>query len=85
MGLHDNRLVPAFAELRAAGKKALAPFITAGYPSCEATEALLGEFDRLGVRVCELGIPYTDPIADGPVIQASYNAALEAGVLLVNG
>jgi len=78
--LKDNRLVKAFAALRAAGAKMLLPFITAGWPDLAATEALLGEFAARGVRVCELGIPFSDPIADGPVIQASYTEALARGV-----
>ncbi len=78
--LDDNRLVKAFAELRSAGKKAFVPFITAGYPDLAATMALLAEFQRRGVRVCELGIPFSDPVADGPVIQSSYTAALDAGI-----
>jgi tryptophan synthase alpha chain len=78
--LDDNRLVRAFAALRAAGKKTVVPFITAGYPDLETTAALLGEFARRGVRVCELGIPFSDPVADGPVIQASYTQALETGI-----
>jgi tryptophan synthase alpha chain len=78
--LKDNRLVQAFAALRGAGKKALLPFITAGYPDLETTAALLAEFESRGVKICELGIPYSDPMADGPVIQASYTAALAAGM-----
>lgn len=56
------------------------PFITAGYPDIETTLALLNDIEARGVRVCELGVPFSDPIADGPTIQASYSAALEAGV-----
>lgn len=78
--LDTNRIVRAFAELRAAGKKTVLPFVTAGYPDLETTEALLREFAARGVRVCELGIPFSDPVADGPVIQASYTAALARGV-----
>ena len=78
--LDHNRLVRSFAELKAARKKALLPFITAGYPDLETTGALLEDFQRRGVRICELGIPFSDPIADGPVIQASYTEALSAGV-----
>lgn len=78
--LADNRIVKAFAELRKAGSKTLLPFVTAGHPSLEATEALLRDFERRGVRVCELGIPFSDPIADGPVIQSSYSDALAAGI-----
>ncbi len=76
----DNNLVKTLAELRAAGRKTLLPFITAGYPNLAVTAGLLEEFESRGVRVCELGIPFSDPVADGPVIQASYTAALEGGV-----
>lgn len=78
--LADNRLVRAFAELRAAGRRTLMPFVTAGYPDLETTEALLADFERRGARVCEVGIPFSDPIADGPTIQASFTEALDAGV-----
>jgi tryptophan synthase alpha chain len=78
--LDDNRLVRAFAELRQASRRTLVPFVTAGYPDLETTEALLRDVEARGVRVCELGIPFSDPIADGPTIQASYTRALEAGL-----
>jgi tryptophan synthase alpha chain len=78
--LADNRLVKAFAELRRAEKKALLPFLTAGYPDLETTEALLEDFERRGIRICELGVPFSDPIADGPTIQASYTDALGHGI-----
>ena len=80
MGLENNRIIKKFAALRAAGKQTLLPFITAGYPSLETTAAVLRELDSSGAGMCELGIPFTDPVADGPVIQASYTAALAAGV-----
>jgi len=76
----DNRLVKTFAELRAAGRKTLAPFLTAGYPDLDATAAMLADWESRGVRVVELGIPFSDPIADGPVIQNSYTEALAAGL-----
>ena len=78
--LADNRLVQAFAELRSAGAKTLAPFLTAGYPDLAATAAMLADWESRGVRVVELGFPFSDPIADGPVIQASYTEALAAGI-----
>jgi len=78
--LDSNRLVKAFAELRAAGRKTLVPFVTAGYPDMETTEAVLRDFESRGLKVCELGIPFSDPIADGPTIQASYTDALAGGV-----
>ena len=78
--MQDNRIVNAFAELRTAGKKTLLPFLTAGYPDLKTTALLLGDLEKRGVRICELGIPFSDPIADGPTIQASYTATLETGV-----
>lgn len=66
-----------FQQLRADGRKALMPFITAGDPDLLFTGAVLRELAACGCPLCELGIPYSDPIADGPVIQASYTRALE--------
>jgi len=78
--LDNNRLVRTFAELRAAGNKALLPFLTAGYPDLETTGAMLADIESRGVRVCEVGFPFSDPIADGPTIQASYTEALARGI-----
>ncbi len=69
-----------FQSLRSQGRKALMPFITAGDPDLEFTAALLRQLVARGSSMCELGIPYSDPIADGPVIQASYTRALGGGV-----
>ena len=80
MSLSDNRITKTFAELRSAGRKTVLPFVTAGYPDLAVTEALLNDFESRGVRICEIGIPFSDPIADGPTIQASYTAALDAGL-----
>ena len=71
-----------FRSLRAEKRKAFMPFITAGDPDLELTEAILRELDKRGSSLCELGIPYSDPLADGPVIQASYTKALDQGVKL---
>ncbi len=71
-----------FADLRRNGRKALMPFITAGDPDLNFTAAVLEELARRGCHLCELGIPYSDPIADGPVIQASYTRALSHKVKL---
>ena len=65
-----------FRSLRAARRKALMPFVTAGDPDLEFTAEILRELAGRGCHLCELGIPYSDPIADGPVIQASYTRAL---------
>jgi tryptophan synthase alpha chain len=66
-----------FTTLRSQGRKALMPFVTAGDPDLEFTGQVIRELDRVGSSMCEVGIPYSDPIADGPVIQASYTRALE--------
>ena len=82
--LQDNRLLRTFTDLQASGAKALMPFLTAGYPNIEATGALLRDFEARGVRICEVGFPFSDPIADGPTIQASYTKALAAGLTVRN-
>jgi tryptophan synthase alpha chain len=69
-----------FTTLRSQGRKALMPFVTAGDPDLEFTGQIIRELDRAGSSMCEVGIPYSDPIADGPVIQASYTRALEKKV-----
>lgn len=66
-----------FETLRSAGKKAFVPFVTAGDPDLQFTRDVLLALDQVGSAVCEVGVPYSDPIADGPVIQASYTRALE--------
>ena len=64
----------------AAGEKMLAPFVTAGYPNLPATAAILRAIDGLGLGCIEVGIPFSDPVADGPTIQASFTAALNGGL-----
>ena len=76
------KLEAMFAANRAAGRKALAPFVTAGDPDADTTVAVLETLDKAGASLCELGVPYSDPIADGAVIQASYTRALEKGFTL---
>jgi len=66
-----------FTSLHSLGRKALMPFVTAGDPDLEFTGQVIRELDRAGSSLCEVGIPYSDPIADGPVIQASYTRALD--------
>ena len=77
-----DQLAAMFAAHRREGRAALAPFVTAGDPDMETTLAVLEAVDRSGASLCELGVPYSDPIADGPVIQASYTRALSAGFTL---
>jgi tryptophan synthase alpha chain len=71
-----------FAALRTQKRKALMPFITAGDPDLDFTRDLLVELAAQGASLCELGVPYSDPIADGPVIQASYTRALAKHIKL---
>ncbi len=75
-----NRIEQTFKELRAENKKAFIAFITAGYPGLEATAALIREFDRIGVDIVELGVPFSDPLADGPIIQEASQDALKRNV-----
>lgn len=76
----DNRLTRRFAELRAKKEKALVVYITAGDPSLAETPALLAEIARAGADVIELGVPFSDPMADGPVIQRASERAIRQGV-----
>jgi tryptophan synthase alpha chain len=77
-----SRIDAVFAELRRQGRKALMPFVTAGDPDLDFTAALVRRLVARGAALCELGIPYSDPVADGPVIQASYSRALEGKIKL---
>jgi len=71
-----------FRKLKAQGRKALMPFVTAGDPDLEFTADVIRELDARGAHLCEVGVPYSDPIADGPVIQASYTRALQRRIKL---
>lgn len=77
-----SRIDQLFTQLRADKRKAFIPFITAGDPNMEVTQMLLQRLDQLGCSMAEIGIPYSDPIADGPVIQASYTRALNNKIKL---
>lgn len=76
----ENRLDAAFRSLRARNVGGLLPYITAGYPSLHLTGQFLHLFEQEGAAAAEIGFPYSDSIADGPVIQASHYAALVRGV-----
>ena len=75
-----NRIDALFTRLRTRSRRALMPFVTAGDPDLPTTAVLIHELVRRGAHLIEVGIPYSDPIADGPVIAASYHRALERGV-----
>jgi tryptophan synthase alpha chain len=77
-----TRIDKRFAQLKSEGKKGLIPYITAGDPSPELTVDLVLALDRIGADVIELGVPFSDPIADGPVIQRATERALANGVTL---
>ncbi|HZJ43834.1 MAG TPA: tryptophan synthase subunit alpha [Pyrinomonadaceae bacterium] len=72
-----SRISQVFSQLKKEGRKAFVPFITAGDPDLQTTGKLLVELARAGAGVIELGVPFSDPMADGPVIQRASERALE--------
>src|SRR5476649_1548621 len=74
-----NRLVEKFAQLKRAGKKGFIVYIGAGDPNLKATHELALAFDQAGVDVLELGVPFSDPLADGLVNQLAAQRGLESG------
>lgn len=76
----NGRLEHAFRRARDQGRLALVTYLTAGYPSLEATLDLVPALVRAGADVIELGVPFSDPIADGPIIQRAAYEALQQGV-----
>ena len=78
-GVVNNRIDARFAQLRAQARTALIPFITAGDPFIEATLAAMQAAVAAGVDLIELGVPFSDPMADGPVIQKASERAIAAG------
>src|SRR5438309_1934447 len=74
-----SRIDETFSRLRKEGKKGFIPFITAGDPDLETTRELIVELARAGATVIELGVPFSDPMADGPVIQRASERALRHG------
>ena len=78
-----NRIQSTFQTLAAQGRKALIPFVTAGYPYADITPELMHAMVAGGADVIELGVPFSDPSADGPVIQKAGDKALAFGIGLV--
>jgi tryptophan synthase alpha chain len=77
-----SRISARFAELQRQGRAAFIPFLTAGDPSLETSSAILEKLPSAGADLIELGVPFSDPMADGPAIQASSLRAIKAGMTL---
>jgi tryptophan synthase alpha chain len=80
--ISSDSLTHRLAELHRQGRTALIPYITAGYPRKQDTQPLLRALASAGADVIELGVPFSDPVADGPTIQRSSQVALDQGVTL---
>ena len=78
--ISSDRIARRFADLRDAGRRAFVPYVTAGHPDVARSVALLQGLESAGADVIEVGVPFSDPMADGAVIQASSQRALELGV-----
>jgi len=79
-----SRISEVFAKLKSKRRGGFVPFITAGDPDLSVTEQLLGELAEAGADIIEVGVPFSDPVADGPVIQRASERALERGTNLKN-
>jgi tryptophan synthase alpha chain len=77
-----NRITAKLAQLKKRNEKALVLFLTAGYPKIDSTVPLVLEFAQVGADIIELGMPFSDPLADGPVIQLSSQQAIKNGITL---
>ena len=75
-----SRIEPTLQALAAQGRKAVIPYVTAGFPQADITPALMHAMVGAGADIIELGVPFSDPMADGPVIQQAGEAALALGV-----
>ncbi len=78
-----SRIAATFSKLQTQGRKALIPYVTAGFPFADVTPDLMHAFVAGGADVIELGVPFSDPSADGPVIQKAGDKALACGIGLV--
>ena len=77
-----SRISEVFAKLKSKGRGGFIPFITAGDPDLSATENLLCELAEAGADIIEVGVPFSDPVADGPVIQRASQRALAGGTTI---
>lgn len=77
-----SKITQVFKRAKNSGKKILIPYIMSGDPSLEDTKRFISELEEAGADMIELGVPFTDPLADGPVIQRAHERALKQGVTL---
>ncbi len=77
-----SRIEARFTELRKAGRTGLVTYVTAGDPDLQRSAEIIKRLDKAGADVLEIGVPFSDPLADGPVIQRATERALAAGVTL---
>lgn len=80
--MNKHKLQLAIEQANAQGRKAVIPFITAGFPDMEQFWTVLKEIDDAGADVIEIGVPFSDPVADGPLIEEASRQAIERGVTL---
>ena len=79
-----SRIDERFTQLREAGKTGLVTYVTAGDPDLQRSADIITRLDRAGADVLEIGVPFSDPLADGPVIQRATERALASGVTLTS-
>ncbi|WP_211745003.1 tryptophan synthase subunit alpha [Paenibacillus sp. Marseille-Q4541] len=82
MSIRLNLMDETFQSLQAKGKKALIPFLTVGDPDLDTSIEIIRELEKAGADVIELGVPYSDPLADGPVIQRASERALKQHITI---
>jgi tryptophan synthase alpha chain len=82
MSIMKHRISAKFKELRARNESALIPYVVAGDPDLDATAALIREFEAQGAAIIELGVPFSDPMADGPANQRAAQRGLKSGASL---
>src|SRR5690606_28989316 len=85
MTVATDRIAELFERCRGENRAALVMYLTAGYPDLETTRRILPVLEASGCDLVEFGIPFSDPIADGPVIQQASTVALQAGMTLNKG
>ena len=79
-----NRITAKFQDSQSAGRKGFIPFVTAGDPDLETSLSIILKLAEMGADVIELGVPFSDPMADGPTIQRSSQRALDGGTTLTD-